>query len=171
MIKIIITLFSINSFAADNYIKKSEACLKKNPVYYSKNKFCGEDCIKIPENYNYEVCTLSGEKIIEDSAKKASYEASELSRTQEYFIKNVISKNIEFGKSLIIDLNYRMSLKGLSSTQVISLDNKMSKIKSLLESGSINTARELMENMEVDLVFNQSDKNHFSQKVSSFLGL
>lgn len=97
MKKLIICLFLLSFSTRAGYMSRSEMC-NCNTVgesSYRTINLCGKsDCTIIPKNYSCHTCIVVDKKIIEDSAKKAAYEAGKISKATTRNAKNNSLKDV-----------------------------------------------------------------------------
>lgn len=116
---------------------------------------------------------LSGRKIIvENATKKAAYESSKATNdATEAGIQTAI-KRINHGKRIIALLLVRNSPKGLNKGQIKQMNATYAEIKGLLETGSLETAKDEINAITPDgTIVTEADKTALVAEINKFLGL
>lgn len=97
-----------------------------------------------------------------DSVKKSAYDSEQLAKAQESYENYKISvaiKKMDCGKRVIAKLVVLNSTKNLTTEQVAVMNGSYSTIKTLLETGSLETARINIQNAVADgSIILESDK-------------
>lgn len=215
---LILIFLSFNVYAS-SFIKKNNINKCYDVNVFTKQKYCGENCIKIDKNYNcnysilipetqikedVEICSdqencelilsekectspqakpiytldpnevyctwTRPEHIGIDQAKKSAYEANKLASEQEKAAIDIALKSMECGKKVKALVLVRNAPKNLSKGQVKQMLVSYSEIDSLLESGSLVTAKDEIQNIVADgVLITEQDKAALISKIDSCL--
>jgi len=101
----------------------------------------GEAIYTLEPNEVY--CTwIRPEQVMEDASLKATYEAEQAAKAQMTGAIAQAKAAMECGKNVKALLMVRNASKGLTTAQIKTMVNTYSEVDALLESGSLNTAKE-----------------------------
>lgn len=116
---------------------------------------------------------LSGRKIIvENATKKAAYDLAKTSSEAMESAINQAYKAIDHGKRIIALIVVRNASKGLKKNQIRQMNSTYAEIKGLLETGSLETAKEQIESITPDgTIVTDADKTALVSEINKFLGL
>lgn len=106
----------------------------------------------------------------------ADYEIIETDVTQEIQFQNLVNKNlnrISFGQTIMAELSSKNQIKLLNNeislSEIISLEEKLSKVQRYLMNGSTGLALyELQNNVEITEL-TEEEKTYFITKINNFL--
>jgi hypothetical protein len=116
----------------------SKSCAGNRKPYY--NAEYSETCCNEILSYAKKP---SGRKIVvEDEAKKTSYEAIEAAKKMDKMAMAIASKALDCGKKVISRMLLQNKPKNLKKAQVRNLVKTYKDIKNLLDTGSLESARE-----------------------------
>jgi hypothetical protein len=131
-------------------------CVDDRIAYYNA-EYSEVWCNKIT---GYNKISTGRKIIVEDSTKKAQYETQKAQETADKMAMAAASKALECGKKVISRMLIQNKPKDLSKAQVRNLVKTYKDIKNLLETGSLESAREDILAVAVnEPVVTQADKD------------
>lgn len=79
--------------------------------------------------------------------------------------------NIEFGKRVIAMIGALLNVKNLSNEQTAQINSSFAVIITLLSTGSLNTAKDAINAVQVNEIITEEDKTAVLAELNSYLGL
>lgn len=156
---------SLNAYSK-NWIKKEDVTKCDNVTVYLNQKLCGDECISITSDYNCNYYVLVNDNLVQDQVKKTQYELEE---SQKINLKNAIAqakKQMQCGKDVIALLSVRNASKDLTNSQMEQMLSTYSLIKSLLDTGALETAKEKISLINPDgEIITQEDINSLTKAI------
>jgi hypothetical protein len=174
-------------------LKDIEVDDENSPKYSKTNpESCTDDCIeklsnKVCENDEYPIRTESEvycskligfnkktvQKIELDQAKKSDYDSAQLLKAENELKEKEIQdsiKQIENGKRVIAIMSMINRKKNLTTEQVAQFSQAYSSVKGLLETGSLLTAKALIQSITPDgILTTQEDKDTLVNEINKLL--
>lgn len=181
------SVYSVTQIDVDDYNKpiysKSQVSICES-IEDCDAKFVALVCIDKDESSikNYDLLQVYCSKVVGyeqkkkdvislDSVKKSAYDSEQLAKAQESYENYKISialKKMDCGKRVIAKLVVLNSMKNLTTEQVAVMNGSYSTIKTLLETGSLETARINIQNAVADgSIILESDKNELVKTLDS----
>lgn len=162
--------------AEDHYLKENtESCLDEIDCEQTfQNLSCNEDYQKIKNLDLLQVyCTkLVGKKLVLDEASWQAYQSAQNLASQQLQALNQAKSMRQCGSSVMDLVLVRNAPKALTTEQVKQLVVTMNPIKSLLETGSLVTAKEEVQAISPDgIIITEADKVAVTAAIDSCLGL
>lgn len=105
------------------------------------------------------IMKIEGKKLVESASKKAAYQAAQAQKAALAAADALAAKAMECGKSVQRLLLIRNASKNLSTTQVKAMVSTYSPVKALLDTGSLNSAKEEIQAVVADgVLVTEADK-------------
>lgn len=179
LLLIVLILLSF-SVSAALFVSENDIATKTFKAYGSKS-ICPGECFEMPTdfdvNYFYVKSTVD-ENLIEtkelaiDESLKASHLSTLAAKSlSDSYLAKAISA-IEEGKKVIALLAVRNVPKNLTTAQIAQINSIYAEIKTLLETGSLVTAKEKISEVTPDgVLVTEADKTALINELNSYLGL
>lgn len=130
--------------------------------------------VALPEGTGWTLMTenqLASHKTTYQSEYDTWYSAYARKLALNDMVNSRIRAAMEFGKQLMVEYGTKNVLAGYTTAQILAIADKLSKLQSLLLSGSVYAALEEINALVPDANVTQESIDEFKAKVKNFLGI
>lgn len=152
--------------------KSGEVCLDVIPEVVKLGYFSLEDVAQVGEAGDEDYAPATKSFVVDQSALSAHQAGLALIATKEAEKKNALAR-MDHGRGVIALVLVQNSKKvGLTNSQIAQINGTFAQIKGLLDTGSLNTAKDAINAITPDgVLVTQEDKDIYLAEINAYPGL